>query len=182
MAIGTRAERSEQRQTEVEHRRCHPCHLGLINIRLQLAVRAALPTLSLSSLYNSKVLFITSLNCPSRSILLYILYKLVNWVLYVFLSPFLSYKIQISWLSTFSKFYTRESSSKQMVQDITVIKKTGAVVTNSWFGETLLGRGDGDLFWLINLILKATLWGRYCFHVILLMVKLKQGVVHDDIK
>lgn len=38
---------------------------------------------------------------------------------------------------------TRESSSKEIVQDITVINKTGAVVTNS---ETLLGRGDGDLF------------------------------------
>lgn len=68
-----------------------------------------------------------------------------------------------------------------MVQDITLINKTGPVVTNSWFSETLLGRGDSDLFWLDNLIFKATLWGKYYFHLILLMVKLKHGVAHDDI-
>lgn len=65
-----------------------PCHLGLINIRLQLAVLAALPTPSLSPLYNSKVLFITDLNCLSRSSLLYILYQRVNWASPCFFPPF----------------------------------------------------------------------------------------------
>lgn len=45
------AKRSEQRQTKWNTEGAKPCHLGLINIRLQLAVLAALPTLSLSHHY-----------------------------------------------------------------------------------------------------------------------------------
>lgn len=42
-----------------------------------------------------------------------------------------------------------------------------------------MGRVDGDLFWLVHLILKTTLQGK-SFILILLMIKLKHRVVDGD--
>lgn len=52
-----------------------------------------------------------------------------------------------------------------MARDTIVINKTGAVVTNSYFSETLIGRVDGDLIRLVYLTLKTTLWGKNYFHL-----------------